>query len=78
MSQDSSISESINTYSQKDFLYDSNFFSQTLKTFSCLGFISNGSEIIHPSQIFLKPYFLNISKNYYSNVKGFDLHENNL
>ncbi|MBR3152151.1 MAG: type IV secretion system DNA-binding domain-containing protein [Clostridia bacterium] len=80
VSQDSNLSESINTYNQKDFLYDSNFFTQTLKTFSCLGFISNGSEILKPSQIFLTPYFKNLPTvtNIYSNTKGFDLNENNL
>ncbi|MBR3133675.1 MAG: hypothetical protein IKG42_06445 [Clostridia bacterium] len=62
VSQDSNLSESVNTYNQKDFLYDSNFFTQTLKTFSCLGFISNGSEILKPSPIYLTPYFKGVSK----------------
>lgn len=77
ISQDSSLSESVNTYSQKDFLYDTNFFTQELKTFSCLGFISDGSKILYPSQIFLKPYFKDDSpeKNFYYNMKGFDLDE---
>ena len=38
-SKNSSISESINTYSQTDFIYDTNFFSQALQNFTCLAFL---------------------------------------
>ena len=56
-SKDSNISESINTSYQKDFIFDSNFFSRDLETFSCLAFISTGSHILPIEKIWLKPYF---------------------
>ena len=55
-SKDSNISESINKYTQYDYIYDSNYFSQKLKTFSCLAFLSNG-EIANPIKLTLTPYF---------------------
>ena len=55
--RDSSISESINTYSQFDYIYDTNYFTQNLETFSALCFISNGSNILPPCKINLIPYF---------------------
>lgn len=57
LSKDSNISESFNTSIQKDFIYDSNFFSRELDTFSCLAFISNGSSILPLEKLFLTPYF---------------------
>lgn len=57
---DSNISESINSYYNFDYAYDTNFFTQKLETFSCLAFISNGSYIISPQKIFLVPYFKKI------------------
>ena len=56
-SKDSNISESINTSYQKDFIFDSNFFSRDLETFSCLAFISTGTHILPIEKIWLKPYF---------------------
>ena len=56
--RDANISESINTYTQLDYVYDSNFFTRDLKTFSCLAFLSTGSSIIPPQKLILKPYFL--------------------
>jgi len=58
-SQNSSISESINTYFQTDYVYDTNFFTQKLENFSCLAFLSDGNQIIPPQKILLKPYFKN-------------------
>ena len=58
-STNSSISESINTYLQTDYIYDTNFFTQKLENFSCLAFLSDGSKIIPPQKIQLKPYFKN-------------------
>ena len=58
-SRDSSISESINTYSQFDYIYDTNYFTQNLETFSALCFISDGSKILSPCKINLIPYFKN-------------------
>lgn len=56
-SKDSNLSESINTSSQKDFIYDTSFFSRFLNTFSCLAFISTGSAILPLQQLSLTPYF---------------------
>ena len=56
-STDSNISESISTYVQNDFIYSINFFTQQLESFSCLGFLSNGSSIFPPCKIKLIPYF---------------------
>lgn len=59
LSKNSNISESINTYTQTDFIYDTNFFTSELKTFECLAFCSNGFEIIKPKKAKLIPYFQN-------------------
>ena len=56
-SVNSNISESISTYVQSDFIYSTNFFTQQLESFSCLGFLSNGSNIYPPCKINLIPYF---------------------
>lgn len=56
-SKNSNISESINTYFQYDYVYDSNFFTQQLETFSCLAFLSNGIATIPPQKIDMYPYF---------------------
>ena len=55
----SSISESINTYSQYEYVYDSNYFTQNLENFTCIAFLSNGNKILTPKKIKLKPYFKN-------------------
>lgn len=57
MSQNSNISESVNESINFDFIYDSNFFTQKLETFSCLGFLSNGFKILPPQKIKMVPYF---------------------
>ena len=56
-SNDSNISESLNTYLQNDYIYDTKFFTQELENFSCLSFLSDGNQIIFPQKIKLKPYF---------------------
>lgn len=56
-SQNSSITESLNTYSQKDFIFDTNFFTQNLETFSCISFLSDGTNILKPSKLKMFPYF---------------------
>lgn len=56
-SDTSGFSESISTYVQTDYIYDTNFFTKDLKTFEALAFISNGFEIICSSKISLIPYF---------------------
>ena len=56
-SKDSNISESINTYLQYDYIYDTNFFTQQLNTFECLSFLSNGTKILEPTKLKMLPYF---------------------
>ena len=51
-------SESLNEYTQYDFIFDTNFFTQRLNTFSCLAFLSTGKSIIPPQKIDLTPYFI--------------------
>ena len=60
-SLDSNLSESINSYSQFDYAFDTNFFTQKLETFSCLAFLSTGNSIIPPQKIKTIPYFKNIN-----------------
>ena len=57
LSKNSNLSESINSYYQKDFIYDTNFFTRNLETFSCLAFLSDGNKIIDPQKLKLIPYF---------------------
>ena len=61
-SLDSNLSESINSYSQFDYAFDTNFFTQKLETFSCLAFLSTGNSIIQPQKIKMIPYFKNIKE----------------
>ena len=56
-SHDSNLSESIQQSIQTDYRYDSSFFSQSLETFSCLAFLSDGHKIIKPMKLKLFPYF---------------------
>lgn len=77
ISRDTNISESYNKYTQNDFVYDTKFFSQELKTFTALGFISDGFNILSPQKINMIPYFQkNSSVSERKNkLKGFDLNE---
>lgn len=59
VSKNSNISESINDVINFDFVYDYNFFTQELETFSCLGFLSDGFKILPPQKIKMSPYFSN-------------------
>lgn len=56
-SQNSNISESINTYTQLDYIFDAKFFTSSLETFQCLAFLSDGNKILKPCQLSLIPYF---------------------
>ena len=60
-SLDSNLSESINSYSQFDYIYDTNFFTQKLETFTALAFLSTGDSILSPQKINMIPYFKNIT-----------------
>lgn len=57
-SKNSNVSESISTYVNSDFVFDTNFFTQELETFSCLSFLSNGKKILPPQKLIMKPYFV--------------------
>ena len=57
ISQNSNISESFNKYTQTDYKYDSNYFSQSLETFKCLAFISNGFKVFEPVELQMIPYY---------------------
>ena len=57
VSRDSSISESFNKFTQKDFIFDTNFFTQELKTFYSICFLSNGFNILKPEMLKMIPYF---------------------
>lgn len=52
-----SFTESISTYVQTDYIYDTNYFTKNLKTFEAIAFLSNGYEIIYSSKINLIPFF---------------------
>lgn len=59
INKDATISESLNLYTQSDYVYDTNFFTQELQTFHTLCFLSNGNKIIKPRKMGMYPYFLN-------------------
>ena len=73
ISRDTNISESFNKYTEKDFIYDTKFFSQELKVFESLGFISDGNHIFSPQKINMIPYFKKVKVVKNNNLKGFDL-----
>ena len=56
-SKKSNLSESISTHVQTDYIFDTNFFTQNLKTFNCVAFLSDGFKIISPCLVELVPYF---------------------
>lgn len=56
-SKNANISESINTYLQHDYVFDTNFFTQQLNTFECLSFLSDGTKILPPTKLKMFPYF---------------------
>lgn len=67
-SRKSNLSETISTQIQTDYIYDINFFTQNLETFSCLSFLSNGNKILPPCKIDLIPYFINTTEQ--KNIKN--------
>lgn len=56
-SQNSNISETFSTYTQNDFIYELNFFTQNLETFTALTFLSDGNKILTPRKLNMFPYF---------------------
>ena len=57
MSRDSNLSESYNKYTQIDYIYNTNYFSQSLETFKSLAFISNGLRILPQKELQMIPYY---------------------
>jgi len=68
-SRNSSVSESISTYINSDFVYDTNFFTRELETFSCLSFVSDGTKILPPAKLKMQPYFLEDNQKKKDNYK---------
>ena len=58
-SMNSNISESYNFYYQNEYIYDTNFFTRNLETFTALTFLSTGDKILKPCKIEMLPYFRN-------------------
>ena len=56
-SDNSNISETFSTYFQNDYIFDSNFFTRSLETFTALTFLSTGNKILEPKKLHLIPYF---------------------
>lgn len=56
-SENSNISETYSTYTQNDFIFEFNFFTQNLETFTALTFLSNGNKICSPQKLKMFPYF---------------------
>ena len=56
-SKKSNISETYNSYLLNDYIFNTNFFTQELETFTALTFLSNGNKILKPEKINLFPYF---------------------
>lgn len=62
-SKNSSITESINSVIQHDFIFDTNYFTQNLNTFNCVAFLSTGNSILPPQKLELIPYFKDLGLN---------------
>lgn len=60
-SQNSNISETFSTSLQNDYIFETNFFTQNLETFSALTFLSDGNKIYPPQKTLMLPYFKKIS-----------------
>ena len=77
ISRDSNLSESYSKHMENEFVYDTNFFSQELKTFTALAFLSDGYNIMKPQKLNMIPYFENqtITEKINTKMKGFDLNE---
>ena len=56
-SENSNISETFSTYLQNDFVYDTNYFTQNLETFTALTFLSDGNKIYAPKKLHMFPHF---------------------
>ena len=57
ISSNSSISESYNKSTNKEFIYDNNYFTQKLKTFKSLVFLSDGSKVLPIKELDMLPFY---------------------
>jgi hypothetical protein len=57
VSDKSSISESVNVNTVKEFTFEETLFTQQLDVFTGIAFLSDGAKIIEPSVVHLQPYF---------------------
>ena len=58
ISNNSNLSESINNYTQFDYVYDTSEFSQKLKTFETITFLSNEDNSLKVEKVKMIPHFL--------------------
>lgn len=58
-SLNATISESFNVYTQNEYIFDTKFFTQKLKTFTAIAFLSDGNRIFKPKKLNMYPYFKN-------------------
>lgn len=56
-SQGSNIAETYHTSLHNEYVFETNFFTQSLETFSALTFLSNGTKIFPPRKTLMLPYF---------------------
>lgn len=59
-SENSNISETYSTSLHNEYIYETNFFTQSLETFCALTFLSDGNKIFPPQKTFMFPYFKEI------------------
>lgn len=57
VSDKSSISESVNVNTVKEFVFEETLFTQQLDVFTGVSFLSDGAKIIDPTIVHLQPYF---------------------
>lgn len=56
-SENSNISETFSSYLQNDYIFETNYFTQNLETFSALTFLSDGNKIYPPQKLQMLSYF---------------------
>lgn len=70
VSDKSSISESVNINSVKEFVFEEMLFTQMLDVFTGVCFLSDGAKIIEPSVVHLQPYFSSYITNHIKTKKN--------
>ncbi len=64
--KNSNISETFSSYLQNEYIYETNFFTQDLETFTALAFLSDGNKIYPPQKLQMLPHF----KEKYNNERN--------